>query len=349
MARQLREGSLAGGDELVEGILRQDKEFKQDLQSIRMKKDAARASREEQCERAAKELLTHFSGRARRALEETLEAGPGGDWLSHAPLDFLGLSMDRQTFRDAIALRMGTPFPDDLPDFCPSCGGAFDVSHALKCKKGNWVTRRHNEVAKAWLALFRKASATVTSEPFLAAPVGLKRTSSSTKDGARADIFATGIIRAGQGTFFDVAVLDTGADCHLPKKALRVLTDREGAKTGKYEERALLLGATFVPLVCSVYGTLAPEAAKTLTLAVAKLNEETEEKRSTGKLLRVGVQVAILKATSLCLRARSMDDIPDPHAIAELEDCVMALVDACPLTDEGPTAPRGLQSSSSVF
>ena len=86
----------------------------------------------------------------------------GYDWLSHLPLEYLGLDMDRQTFRDAIALRMGVDIPDPFPTHCPSCGEAgFDVRHALKCKAGDWVRRRHDEVVKAWMALFRRSSATV--------------------------------------------------------------------------------------------------------------------------------------------------------------------------------------------
>ena len=76
-------------------------------------------------------------------------------------------------------------------------------------------------------------------------------------------------------------------------------------KTAKYEERARMLGGTFVPLVCSVFGTLAPESVKLLSHGVGELSEEPSEKRCTTKMQRVALQVAILKATSLCLRARS--------------------------------------------
>ena len=56
---------------------------------------------------------------------------------------------------------------DPLPDFCPSCGAPFDIAHALKCKSGDWVRRRHNEVALTWMNLFKRVSATVEPEPFL--------------------------------------------------------------------------------------------------------------------------------------------------------------------------------------
>jgi hypothetical protein len=193
--------------------------------------------------------------------------------------------MGHQSFRDAIALRMGRDLPDALPDHCPSWGEAdFDVSHALKCKSGDWVRRRHDEVVKAWMSLFKKATPTVVHEPHLAAPVNLKRRTTSTMLGARADILATGIQQPGQNTFFDVAVVDTGARGYRAKKAMTVLQDKEQRKTDKYEERAEMMGGTFVSLVCSVYGTLAPESVKTLTRVVGELNEDTPEKRCTSKM-----------------------------------------------------------------
>jgi hypothetical protein len=119
------------------------------------------------------------------------------------------------------------------------------------------------------------------------------------------------------------------------KKALGVLREKEKSKRGKYEERAELMGSTFAPLVCSIYGTLAPEAAKILTILVGSLDEENQEKRSTGKLLRVALQVAILKATSLCLRARAMEAPPQAIAHEELEsDCTAGLADARPISED---------------
>ena len=69
--------------------------------------------------------------------------------MSFAPLDVLGLSMDRVTFRDAVALRMGVELPEGMPSFCPSCGETADLDHLFRRKKGGWVVRRYNEVMRA--------------------------------------------------------------------------------------------------------------------------------------------------------------------------------------------------------
>ena len=80
-----------------------------------------------------------LSDRARRGFEESRLAG-GSVWLSCVPLERLGLDMTRQSFRDAVSLRMGLPFSDPLPTICPSCGCHFHgeeeaVDHLLICKK----------------------------------------------------------------------------------------------------------------------------------------------------------------------------------------------------------------------
>lgn len=104
---------------------------------IAMRKEEAREQRQKATKELAQALLPKLTGRAKRSLEEALACERGEDWLSHAPLQHLGLLLDRQTFRDAIALRMGVEFPDPLPDVCPSCGADFDLRHGLKCKSGN--------------------------------------------------------------------------------------------------------------------------------------------------------------------------------------------------------------------
>lgn len=127
-----------------------------------------------------------------------------------------------------------------------------------------------------------------------------------------------------------MAVVDTGTPCHVDRKSLQVLQDKERRKRGKYQERVEAIGGTFTPLACSVYGTLAPEAAKVLTLTVNGLDEERPEKASTAKMLRVALQVAIVKASSLCLRARARTVPPSCAEPQGLEDCMAALSDSRP-------------------
>ena len=85
-----------------------------------------------------------------------------------------------------------------------------------------------------------------------------------------------------------------------------------------------------------------PEAAAALAVAISKIEEGNTEKRSTGRMLRVALQISILKATSLCIRARSLTEPPQMADTPDLEaDCAVALADARPLTDDGLVASQG--------
>ena len=248
------------------------------------------------------------------------------------PLESLGLALDKQTFRDAVALKMGRDFPDPLPQICPSCDAPFDISHALKCKKGGWVRRRHDEVKDAWATLFKKVSSSVGKEPYLPSAIGMRfeKTTTTTKPDARADLLVRGLFQPLQEAYLDVAVHDTGAEGYSRLSPSQLLKDRETFKRGKYEERCRLSG-TFAPLICSVYGTLAPEASKILSLVVNGLDSEDPEKAAAVSMQRVYLQIATVKATSLCLRARSRSLLPPCESFPEaLEDCRLAVANTAP-------------------
>ena len=184
----------------------------------------------------------------------------------------------------------------------------------------------------AWITLFKKVSSTVVSEPYLPLPSGLrnpKKTTTLDLD-ARADIYVRGNSRPLSNDYFDVAVIDTGTNCHVGKKSMTVLREKERKKNNKYLERIMTAG-TFTPLVCSVYGTLAPDAAKTLQLVVKGRDDEQPEKTHMISLQRVYLQTAIIKATSMCLRSRSADVLPEAASFPEsLDDCRAAAVEAFP-------------------
>ena len=135
-----------------------------------------------------------------------------------------------------------------------------------------------------------------------------------------------------EDAYLDVGVTDTGADSYVNRKPMSCLLEKQTRKRGKYEERVKPLGS-FAPLICSVYGTLAPEAEAILARVVKGLDVDKVEKSSTVAWEWVALQVGIAKAVSLCLRGRARFynpsyDSADPEEVETLEDCQLALTEA---------------------
>ena len=107
------------------------------------------------------------------------------------------------------------------------------------------------------------------------------------------------------------------------------LCDYEERKAAKYGDRCAPYGA-FTPLICSVYGTLAPGAARLAHKVAQQVDPEREERDAVMDLHHTMIQVAVLKAVSLCLRARSWGSLPGVGGAEVLEDASgwMATLDA---------------------
>ena len=192
------------------------------------------------------------------------------------------------------------------------------------------MTRRHDEVKKAWETLFRKFSSTVEVEPYLPHPADHTITlkSTTTQLDARADLLVRDLLAPQGYVYADVAVVDTGTESLIGMDAMAALKERQTRKRNKYKER-VEPEAVFVPLVCSVYGTLAPEAAKALTLAIRRMKGEDSELGHKFSMQRIYLQTAILKATSLCIRGRSTTVPPECRSFPEaLDDCEVVVGDA---------------------
>ena len=79
----------------------------------------------------------------RTAVEQARDKG-ASSWLTAIPLEQQGFQLNKEEFRDSLRLRYGLPL-QNLPRFCP-CGQSFTVEHALSCKKGGFITLRHDTI-----------------------------------------------------------------------------------------------------------------------------------------------------------------------------------------------------------
>lgn len=306
---------------LSQAILEQDGSFVEDLRAVRTRRDARLVARNKGFEELANQLKEGLEGRAARGFEEARLRG-GSAWMSVIPLGCLGLMLDAQSFRDAIALRMGLPLAEALPPRCASCGELGTVDHLLQCKRGGWVSKRHREILKAWVEYFRRGGATAVHDEPLLPPVPhgvFMRPSTTTATEARADIVVRGLFRHGENHYTDIACIDTGAARYRNMTSAEALKQYEERKNDKYADRIAPHG-TFVPLVCSIYGSFAPSARRFARQVAANIDADRDERDQVMDLHSTMVQVAVLRAVSLCLRARSWGAVPLGPRVDVVED-----------------------------
>ena len=79
----------------------------------------------------------------RKKIEICQEPG-ASNWLTALPLREAGFSLNKQEFRDALAIRYNISIKG-LPETC-ACGSEFTCDHAMICKKILFISLRHNDL-----------------------------------------------------------------------------------------------------------------------------------------------------------------------------------------------------------
>ena len=93
--------------------------------------------REEKLKAVADTIEQNVSPDVRRAISDAKESG-ASNWLTAVPLYEHDFVLNKSEFRDAINIRYAKELKG-LPSKCP-CGQTFDMTHALNCKTGGFVT-----------------------------------------------------------------------------------------------------------------------------------------------------------------------------------------------------------------
>ena len=96
------------------------------------------------------------------AVQQTRDKG-ASLWLNAIPIKEHGLALNKQEFRDSLCLRYNLPLPN-LASYC-ACGEMFSVNHALSCKKGGFVSQRHDTIQDLLTSHISKVCRNVETEP----------------------------------------------------------------------------------------------------------------------------------------------------------------------------------------
>ena len=228
----------------------------------------------------------------KRAVHQNREKG-ASSWLTVLPLKDQGFTLNKEEFRDALSLRYDRKIKN-LPSKC-SCGELFNVNHAMNCKKGGFVSIRHDSLRNFETNLLKKVCNDVEIEPKLQ-PVN--------NDEARLDIRARGFWRPGQSAFFDVRLTNTNAQSQVNTPIESIYKKHENEKKRKYNDRVLNNEhGSFTPLVFSINGGLSQENTLYHKHLAEKIANKTDQRYDQVMgWIRCKLSFLIMKSALLCLR-----------------------------------------------
>ena len=191
-------------------------------------------------------------------------------WLQALPIPSLGLHIDDETIRIAVALRLGLAVCE--PHQCKLCGRSVDSlgHHGLSCKKSAGRFPRHaalNDVIKRALS-----SAGV---PSILESVGLDR-----GDGRRPDGLTTFPFSRGRSLAWDATCVDSFAVTQVLRCAREPSAAAAAAESSKHERYAGLSERyLFTPVAVETTGVVGAEASKLLRHISGRISAVTKDPR----------------------------------------------------------------------
>ena len=224
-------------------------------------------------------------------------------WLTVLPLKSLGYVLNRQEFRDGINLRYGWSI-EKIPAFC-ACGKRNDVDHTLTCKKGGYVSMRHNSIRDCEANFLRQVCRDVRTEPELlpTRPEYLNQQANSQQN-ARLDISAIGVWSTFERSFFDVRVTHPNCASNEQTSLVKLYSKHENEKKKFYGERVLQVEkGSFTPLVFTTSGGMGPECTKFNKRLAELISLKTGERYAlVMNHIRVRLRFALLRSTLIAVR-----------------------------------------------
>ena len=159
--------------------------------AITHKMDTDRKKREETL---LEDLRTRMSKSQIRGNDVAQMKGASA-WLTSLPLKREGYVLNKREFFDAVALRYRWVLKR-LPSNCV-CSEKFTMDHAMDCKTGGYIHRRHDRLRDLFADLLDEVAYDVCTEPGLQPLSGeVLPPGTNTQDDARSDVAARGFWQA---------------------------------------------------------------------------------------------------------------------------------------------------------
>lgn len=241
---------------------------------------------------------------------------------------YLGYSLSKQDFRNAINLRYGWDIPG-IHSNC-ACGSKNSIDHALICKKGGYVSYRHDVLVETEAEFLREAKCkNVYTEPALLPTVPeLHPKGTSTAEGARLDIVATGLFGPTEKAFMDVRITHPGAPSNKKYALDKLLSKNEQEKKLKYNSRVINTEkSTFIPLVFTTGGATAPECQRFHKQIAEKIARRRKEEYShVMSYIRTKTSFALLRSILLSLHGVRTNDKKTGRFTTPVSDVAFGLV-----------------------
>ena len=245
--------------DLTNAIYNQATEYYDDTQKLTDIKTKISQGRVNFYKQRRAEVYKDLSDAEKLQLDLASEKG-ASSWLTSLPLKNFGFILNKQEFSDAICLRYNLKLKDTAAKCI--CGDPNTINHALICKKGGYVSLRHNSLRDRTAEIMRISCRDVITEPYLLPINGVELPTGSNKaDNARLDVAARSVWNPLEKAFFDVRVFHAPAASNRNLKTIPAMyKHHENLKKKEYNARVLQVEkGVFSPLVFSTSGGMGEE------------------------------------------------------------------------------------------
>ena len=180
------------------------------------------------------------------------------------------------------------------------------MDYALSCKKGGFISLRHNQIRDLTANLLKTICHDVLIEPTLQQLTGesLHERTANITDDARLDIAARGFWISGQRAFFDIRVFNPMARRYESQELNKAYEINEREKKRQYNERILEVEhGSFTPLVMTALGGMGREASQFYSRLSESIAEKRKERYSVIKnWISRKISFALVNCDCMCVR-----------------------------------------------